>query len=394
MAKEIITCEICNAEIHAVKAHLQKQHGSDSDTPCTYDEYRQMFPKAPLLSELVKERLRQVKADTKKQAKSSMGINTDVQTRPLHEVFRLGDNPEARRRTDNGDIPVTVCRHEGFEELIPEYNEAFVYNIDTLKSALACFETNEPLYLYGHSGLGKSSLFKQICSATRRRYVRFQHNFDSQVSQAVGQWVVNTKVDDNGNTVSFTEWQWGPLALAMIHGWTYNADEIDRAPPGFNSTYQSVLEGEPLFVPEAPPEQRIIKPHPDFRFVATGNSNGCGDETGLYGATMQQDAATVERFVVLQVSYLKPDDEVTMLVGGTNLMRPQAEKLVEFSNSIRSRFPEDFDLTIGPRVMLRAAKMSVIRGCWETGIAMAFANRLPEDQRKSALDVAQRYFGS
>lgn len=392
MAKaSTLTCELCGQDgIHSIKTHLTKSHGADSGDSCTIEEYKSRFPRAAVFSEEARKRIAAAKASAEKgkPMTSSTGVKGE-----LHELFKLGKN-KAARTPDGKPIPVEICQQEGFEELIPDYNNGYVYNMENLKNALACISMNEPLFVYGPSGVGKSTLFKQVCHATRRRYVRFQHNQDSQVSQAVGQWVVVPKEDDHGNIVSVTEYQLGPLALAMIHGWVYNADEIDRAPSGFNSVYQAVLEGEPLFIGDAPEEYRIIRPHKDFRFVATGNTNGSGDETGMFSSTIQQDAATIERFTVDYVQYLQPAEEVAMIKAALPLTDDQANKLVNFANKVRERHPEDFDLTIGNRVLLRSAKMGLARGSFLKGIELAFTNRLPSDQRMAANEAAQRLFGS
>ena len=85
----------------------------------------------------------------------------------------------------------------------------------------------------------------------------------------------------NGETV----FELGPLPYAMKHGMVYCADEYDFAEPAVLSIYQSVLEGKPLIIKEADLENRVIKPHPNFRFCATGNTNGAGDSFGLYQGT-------------------------------------------------------------------------------------------------------------
>jgi cobaltochelatase CobS len=389
MAKDTIKCEICGAETHTIPSHLQKVHGEASMEPMTLEEYKSKYPGKPVYSATALQRIEDKQRD---KSLAKVGVKGTGKTGSLHELFKLGKNKSAVK-ADGSPIPVSVCQQETYPELVPELNSGYVYDMENLKSCLACIEMNKPIYAFGYAGLGKSTIFKQICAATNRRYIRFQHNQDSQVSEAVGQWVVNKHVDVNGNAVSVTEWQLGPLAMAMLHGWLYNADELDRAPPGFNSVYQAALEGEPLVIGDAPEEFRIIKAHPDFRIVATGNTNGSGDETGLFAATMQQDAAGMERYQVIEISYLNAKEEIALLKAATPLNDKQATAVVKFATKVRDRFPEDFDLTMGPRVLINIGQMSMARGSFAKGIELAYSNRLPADQRKSANDVAQRIFG-
>lgn len=82
----------------------------------------------------------------------------------------------------------------------------------------------------------------------------------------------------------------------MKHGWVYLADEYDFAFPQILGVYQPVLEGEALVIKEATPEWRRITPHERFAFIGTGNTNGSGDETGLYQV---QTSRTPRTFRVL-----------------------------------------------------------------------------------------------
>jgi len=363
------------------------------------ERYVKTYPDAPLYSEFAMAKMAEAKSDKTKAAKPAKPVlvSSDKSgngTADFSVLYNLGDTPLAKRKNGT-EMPCRVLNADTeFKAMIPDYNDAYIYDIETLKSVQMCMEMNEPCFAYGHSGLGKSSLFEQVCSKTNRPYVRQQLTVDTQESHIIGQWTVKTAIDVNGNASSYTEWQWGPLPLAMMNGHVYNADEFDRCPSSVTSCYQAVLEGKDLYVAEAPPEVRVVKPHPDFRFVATGNTNGTGDAHGIYQATMQMDAASMERFsVALEFTYMDKASEETMLMAASPVSPDHAEKIVKFATAVRDQFPENFDLTIGPRVMLKMAKIGIARGSFAKGVELCFANRLPPEQRKSALDAAQRIFG-
>lgn len=290
---------------------------------------------------------------------------------------------------------VDICQQDGYEEHIPEWDDGYVLDIETLKYILMAFKVNQPIYLFGPPGVGKTSIYHQVCAATRRRAIRLQHTANTEESHIVGQWVIKRKTSESGEEYNAMEFDLGPLPQAMLNGWVYIADEYDRTHPQVLSVYQAVLEGKPLYIKEAPEHLRIIRPHPDFRFAATGNTNGSGDDTGLYGATMQQDAATFERFgVVCRVDYLNEKQEVALLRAKTGMSEEHARMIRTFAEKIRSRFPADMSLTIGPRVMINIALNGMLRGSLMKGVESAYANRLPDDERVAALSVAERIMGS
>ena len=290
---------------------------------------------------------------------------------------------------------ISMCKQEDFKELVPKIDNGYVFDIDLLKTTLMGLEANIPTYLYGHAGVGKSTLPEQICARTNRRMIRVPHTGQTEEAQIVGQWTVKKhKDEETGKLVAETIFELGPLPLAMKNGWIYLADEYDRAYPHVLSVYQSVLEGKALYIKEADAENRIIEPHPDFRIVATGNSNGAGDETGLYQATVIQDAATFERFgIVLRVDYMPPKQEVAIVQAQTNICKPDAEAIIEFCTSIRREHPSTISLTLGPRVAINIANIGIMRDDYKKGVEVAFANRLPESEREAALKIAERIFG-
>ena len=64
----------------------------------------------------------------------------------------------------------------------------------------------------------------------------------------------------------------GPLAQAMLNGYVFIFNEADLADPSELTALNEVLEGKDLYIPEN--GGMIIKPHPMFRLVCTGNSAG------------------------------------------------------------------------------------------------------------------------
>jgi len=403
-----IKCLVCGEETHSIPNHLKTAHGEESAIPMSLDEYRSNFPEAPLLSEMARAQLEAKrkqreeainkgleKADAADAADAAATSDSPVKKVMFHEAFRFPKSVKSAFTKAGSPIPISADTRSGDHDyLVPEWNENYILNPDLTKTVMMGLELRTPIFLYGHSGVGKSSIFKQICAGTNRRLFRFQHTVDTEESHIVGQWVVKKHIDANGNAISVTEFELGPLPLAMMHGWLYLADEIDRSSPTVLSAYQAILEGEPLIIKNAPKEHRVITPHPLFSFAATGNTNGTGDQTGLYQATLTQDAATIERFgIVAVVDYPPEKQEVAMIAAATGLADDDAKKIRKFADEIRNKaFPDQVSLTIGPRVAINIAKIGMMKGDFVEGVAYAYANRLPPAERDAALGVAKRLF--
>lgn len=383
VSSEKITCQICGSKVHAIESHLKQEHSAVGDL-WVVERYRTEFPDAPLLSEAAKERIRQRQAAgaTTVAAAPVASVSVNGRTkRPLHEIFGLGAIPAAMNAAGKAIMIDHLDAHE-WQEYVPDQDKNYVFNIDILKNALLAIQMNIPLYLWGHMGTGKSTMLQQIFAHLNRPLIRVQHTVNMEESHVLGEWRVK-----GGDTVFEPGW----LPLAMRYGWGYLGDEYDFATPHVSSMYQPVLEGQPLIIKDASPEWRVVKPHADFRFLATGNTNGTGDETGLYQGTQIQNAANYERFgVVMKMDYMQKEIEQKILTTRCNLANRDAENLIRFAGLIRDE--SQISIPISPRALIRAAQLGVLKSNFRLGLELAYINRLPSIERETAGQVAQRVF--
>lgn len=394
-----ITCSICGAQAHAIQLHLKEDHPE-----ITIEQYQERFPDAPLLSELAKRKIAEKQAakaaaapaDTTKVSMagtenaaanvSALVPKGGVLKKALNEVFNLG-KVKAAMNAKGDPIPITVLAATDFGDFVPTVSDNYVYDIDELKNVILALELKYPCYVWGHKGAGKTELFEQIAARTGRPMIRVQHTVNTEESHIVGQWTVK-----GGQTV----FELGPLPLAMQNGWMYVADEYDFALPSVLSVYQAVLEGKSLMIKEADAANRIIKPHPNFRFCATGNTNGSGDETGLYQGTNLQNSANYDRFgMVIHKKYMKKPAESQILQNQVGLTKEDADKLVEFATLVRDAYDgAKISDVISPRTLIYSAKIGVMRGSFRQGITLSFINKLSKIDREVVDGLAQRIFGS
>lgn len=378
-----ITCQIDGALCHSIQLHLRDHHPE-----WTIERYKTEFPDAPLLSKLAEKKLAQRREQERAKAsaepeKHRMGAKKQA----FHEVFDLG-SAKAAMNARGEPIMITVMQDHDpdAQALIPDIDENYVFNIDLTKTALIGLELGMPVYFWGYHGTGKTTAFEQIAARTKRPFLRVQHTINTEEAHIVGQYVVK-----DGST----NFQLGPLPTAMLFGYNYCADEYDFAMPSVLSVYQPVLEGKPLVIKDAPPELRVIRPHPNFRFVATGNTNGGGDETGLYQGTQIQNAANYSRFsIVEEVGYMDAKVEAAVVAGQSGIDRKDADKLVAFAKEVRDAFKAGrIGATVSPRELISSAKLGLVRGSdWRGGLRLGFTNRLSRTDKEVVEQYAQRLF--
>lgn len=375
-----IECKICGEAHHLTRRHLETNHPDTS-----IEQYQKMYPDAPLVSEAGRKAIEKATLERKAPAgeKSMTGFK-----KAMHEVFDIPASTKGVMNGKGAPIPITVMNKppEGYEDFVPQIDANYIFSVDLLKTVLMGLECNVNTYAVGHAGTGKSTLFEQVCARTKRAMLRVQHTVNTEESHVLGQYVVKG---------SDTVWEPGPLQICMLNGISYLADEYDRAMPQVLSVYQAVLEGKPLIAKEAPPEWRVVKPHANFRFLATGNTNGSGDETGLYPSTALQDFANYERFgLMVRVEWMPKMQEIGVVSGQGGILKEDATKLVEFATAVRMEFDKGkIGSPISPRALINTAVIGVRIADYSKALQLAFINRLNSVDREACNLLAQRHFG-
>ena len=213
----------------------------------------------------------------------------------------------------------------------------------------------DPLYLYGPLGCGKSSQIRQI--AARLNYPVFEATGHDRLEfpDLVGHLTVQ-----NGSM----EFQDGPLTMAMKMGGIFLFNEADLCSPATLAGLNTILDGSPLCIAENGGE--LVVPSPMFRFIITANSNGGSDETGLYQGIIRQNIAFMDRFIVVEVGYPKPEVECDLLARlFPSIPSDVCSKMVDFANDVRKSFMgnssahDALEVTLSTRTLIRWAELTL-----------------------------------
>lgn len=276
--------------------------------------------------------------------------------------------------------------------------EHHVFDTDFLSDVLAWMRIggSDGLLIKGPTGSGKTSGITQVFARLNLPLVQVTCHADMEIPELVGH---QTVVD--GDLVFMD----GPLTTAMRMGRPLLMNEIDYLNPGTASGLNQILDGGYLIIPENGGE--VVKPAEGFKLIATANTAGGGDETGMYLGTQQQNMALMDRFWVLELGYMKPEaEEAVVQAAAPKLNAPVVAKMVEMANQVRSMFMGEnsgngaIEVTMSTRTLVRWAKMSVFFGLKakkginpiEYSLERALGNRASPETREALRELCQRHF--
>ena len=220
--------------------------------------------------------------------------------------------------------------------------------------ALPISPKGDGLYITGPTGSSKTSLVEQVAARINWPVQSITGHGRLELNDLLGQWLL---LKGGG-----MQWADGPLAIAVRNGHVLLVNEIDAMEPSELVGLNDIVEGKPLSIPQT---GETIRPHDKFRLVATGNSAGGGDRSGLYQGVLRQNLALLDRFRLMEVGYPEPAEEMQLLAGAVPTMPPAvADKMVRVANEIRKVFVGGHDgagelsLTLSTRGLLRWAGLA------------------------------------
>lgn len=277
----------------------------------------------------------------------------------------------------------------------PAKDAGYVFEILTLKKLLLWLSKDAPcknLILIGDAGVGKTSAVLEVAARLGRQVWSISCSGRTRFADLVG-----TLVIDKSGATRFVD---GPLTSALRAGEIFLGNEITRMDAGEQMRLVDVLDGRSrLTIPET---GEVVIPHPNFRFAATGNSGGFGDESGAYAGEKVGSLAFGDRFIRIVMTGLGEEDEKKMLLSYVpGLTAEIAAGMVKLAREVRRGFIGNgggLRVTISPRSLVRWGQlveaysaMSGIDSPLEEALMDAVLNGAPEDDHKTVLEVLRNW---
>jgi len=276
---------------------------------------------------------------------------TDMATKKTKkEEFDLFEE-EATTSSDEvkiAGVKITLGRGGDY---VPEVNNAYFFPTFTA-DIIQDLQEKKKVILTGHTGCGKSSLFEQIAARSNQNIMRVNLNAQITIGDLVGMWTVK-----GGETV----WVDGILPKCMKEGNWLVLEEIDFAEPAILSILNTVLEHNGKLILKEKGHE-VIKPHEDFRILATANTIGAMQAyRSLYQGTAIMNEAFLDRFRCYLVDYLPAEEEAKVISATLPKITPKiANVITRVAGMVREAFnKEEIACTFSTRRVLDWSELMV-----------------------------------
>lgn len=373
LAANKVKCAVCGHEDHSLFGHIKQAHAMYPE------DYAKAYPGHQLLSEMG----RQIYSTM---APSGAATTTALIVEQEHDsmaVFGVGFGPAS-------DKPKGIRGYAGYrkEDGVPDIDPHYIFQKDITRDVLmGVMASGTKINLIGPTGSGKTTLPEQIAARLGRPFERVQFHGEMESAELTGTWTVG----DGGQMI----YLYSPLAQALQKPSFIVLDEFDSGNAVVSAIANAVLEGKPLVLSNKGGEK--IWPHKDCVIFATGNTNGMGDESGLYASTSVQSFATMNRYAMtIPVDYMKKEDEEALLTRiYPKVPAAEVRDMVKVANLIREAFVGGkLSVVLSTRQLVFWGRWLSMTGDQKRSFHLSFANMLGNVDKHVATELFQRVFAT
>lgn len=240
---------------------------------------------------------------------------------------------------------------------VPKIDSYYEFEADRMRD-LTMFWVGgfRSLLIEGDPSAGKSSLIEQWHARLNVPLYKVACTPTTENYRLIGQFLPTSD--------GTLRWHDGPVTRACREGTSVLLDEYNTLDAGEATALNLVLEGNSFTIPET---GETIEPARTTRFFATQNS--VDSATAVAGRNIQ-DVANEDRFFYMEVDYLRPDLEESLVLRSLlagSIPKSTAETIakltVSIATKVRAAFRQGVDAMEKPlstRAVLRWAKLTAM----------------------------------
>lgn len=266
-----IKCEEDGVEVHYLPGYIAEKFGM------TVEEYRRKHPNAPLESQALKDKFAAAVKNVTRKAPP-----------PPDQLFITA---AGHRMPVNWDVPEEACLPLPPCYRVPEKGDLG----KDVKRAARYFLAGRSFWAWGPPGSGKDAFPSALCAMTRTPSAIFPVNPDVDIMA----WFFDKSFNADG-----TEWIFGELFKALVHGYTSPISgrvvpmtivlsDFDRA--GRSQAEAIRLVADSIQGRVKGPRGETYPVLPGTRIIITANTMGGGDATGKCISANVLDTSILDR---------------------------------------------------------------------------------------------------
>jgi nitric oxide reductase NorQ protein len=230
------------------------------------------------------------------------------------------------------------------DKIKPQLKYIDEHNI--LPNVVYALNGNKPFMLTGDTGSGKSFVVRELCEVAKWDYETI--NFHSAMTQ--GEIIGKYDFDQSGKVV----WHDGVLTRCMREGKVFIGEEANAMSSAVSLCFYSPMDFKREVV-LTKKDGEVVKAHPDFRIVFTGNLGYRGTEK--FNPAIQNRIAEW-----IEVPYLSSDIEAQLLIRETKIEKETAQNMVRVAAAVRANRDKSGFAPLSTRCMINWAEKVKIGG--------------------------------
>lgn len=253
-------------------------------------------------------------------------------------------------------------------DFVPKIAEETIISGSDKKAIALGIKQDLPILLIGEAGTGKTSIARFLAHKRQQGYTRISMTGFTTPDELIG-----SKAIKDGATY----YEDGILTKAMKEGHLVVLDEINATTPDCLFIIHGLLdEDKRLTLPNG----EIVRPHKDFRFIATMNAD--------YEGTKGLNRALLDRFsIIIAINTLMPKQEEALLTKRTKIDNKVIKQLIGLAWTIRKAYKEGKILTYAStRTLLQMANLIASGITLKNAFILSLMNKARVEEQKVLME--------